>query len=137
MVHIGEQSNNPDSSGLLVLFSIGSSLSSPSLLAAGAVSNHHLRLERQNAAELCRFLVYWAGSTRCPAFAGSVWSRSGLIYSSSEGVPVGGRAKSTAGNTRTDSKGHQPEMEIQTKLTCPALRGSYTIAVDRDACLNF
>ena len=44
-----KQSNQADSSGLLVLFSISSSFCCPSFLTAGAISNQHLRLWRQNS----------------------------------------------------------------------------------------
>lgn len=138
----GKQSNVPDSLGFLVLFSISSSFSPPSLLTAGAVSNQHLRLGRQNSVlpTLLTSADSWF-TLICvlTALHLQYWSHSTPIYSCCEGVAVGGRAKSTAGSivSLSDSKGHQLGMEIQNKPTCPALEMGYTIAVEKEACLNF
>lgn len=108
-------------------------LRSPVLLSCqqepSVASTSGLGRETQFTAELSRFLVYPDPCTCCPAFAGSVWSHCSLFYSGSEGVAVGGRAKSTAGNTvsLTGYKGHQPGMEICLRWGMSACLVSYTV----------
>lgn len=138
----GKQSNKPDSWGLSVVFSISSSLPPPPLLTAGAIGNQHLGLGRQNSVlptQLTSADSWFTLIHVLTALRLQYWSHSTPIYSCCEGVAVGGRAKSTAGSTisLTGSKGHQLGREIQNKLTCPSLDMSYTIAVEKEACLNF